>query len=393
MIDTQRLLARLLGQTEPNEDVARAIAQQTFPTGSFGRAQLASPIGAPAPVEPHPQPAPVPSMAPPREIAEQPMPGTPYQPPPQPAAPAEPAAPAPRGPAPDFSPSFAQRMMNFGDALNGGGTDLNEQAKSRTKTFEMLRGWGLDDASAEFAARNPTVLQSLFTSKHGGAQTDDLKEYAIAQKQGYKGTFIDFKKATQRTNAVQWKDVGTELVGLDASGNEVSRIAKDVQGAAAAKAAGTAQGDAQAALPKALDAGQRMIDKIEQIESNPNLSSVTGWEGYFPTLKPENVDTEARIEQVLGSAFLQAFESLKGGGAITEVEGAKAEAAITRLRNLKQSDAGYKQALADAKTEVRALMELAKVKAQGGYASSTPSAPEAPSAPPAPGSFKVLGVR
>lgn len=70
-----------------------------------------------------------------------------------------------------------------------------------------------------------------------------------------------------------------------------------------------------------------------------------------------------RIKQVQGQAFLSAYETLKGTGQITEVEGAKAEAAKARLATA-VSDQDYLDALADFR---QALVELVPiVKAKGG---------------------------
>ena len=59
-----------------------------------------------------------------------------------------------------------------------------------------------------------------------------------------------------------------------------------------------------------------------------------------------------------GQAFLQAFQSLKGGGAITEKEGEKATAAMARLQR-SQSTKDYKDALG----ELRGILQSAKDRA------------------------------
>ena len=156
---------------------------------------------------------------------------------------------------------------------------------------------------------------------------------------------------------------------------------------AAAKARGKALGEAQAGLPQALQSGQSMLDNIDAVARDPNLPWVTGWQanwsegsqlnplthlgnipaavanipniGSGPTLNT----TRERVAQIQGQAFLQAFQSLKGAGQITEQEGAKAQAAMTRLNNLAQDDAGYIQALNDARKEIQDLINLARVKA------------------------------
>lgn len=62
-------------------------------------------------------------------------------------------------------------------------------------------------------------------------------------------------------------------------------------------------------------------------------------------------DFRAVRKQIEGKAFLQAFETLKGGGQITEIEGRKATEAIARL-DVAQSDEEYLQALNDLRDVV-----------------------------------------
>jgi hypothetical protein len=68
------------------------------------------------------------------------------------------------------------------------------------------------------------------------------------------------------------------------------------------------------------------------------------------------------LDQLKGQTFLEAFQSLKGGGAITQVEGTKAEQAIARL-NTAQSDEAFEQALRElaevAQSAKRRALDLA----------------------------------
>lgn len=82
-------------------------------------------------------------------------------------------------------------------------------------------------------------------------------------------------------------------------------------------------------------------------------------------------DFRARFDQIKGQTFLQAFETLKGGGQITEVEGAKATAALNRM-NLAQSEKEFIKAAREFEENVSKGMELARKRAgmpstQGGW--------------------------
>ena len=88
-----------------------------------------------------------------------------------------------------------------------------------------------------------------------------------------------------------------------------------------------------------------MIASIEGILGDPALDSATGIFSFLQSV-PGTPQRRfgARAAQLEGQAFLQAFESLKGGGQITEIEGRKATQAIGRL-DTTQSPSDYRQAL------------------------------------------------
>lgn len=100
----------------------------------------------------------------------------------------------------------------------------------------------------------------------------------------------------------------------------------------------------------AISAAANQVAVIDKALSHPGLETSVGLSGkvdprnYVPGT--DAADFRAVLDQIGGSAFLQAFESLKGGGQITEVEGKKATDAIARLSR-DQSDKEFKQSLND----------------------------------------------
>ena len=113
-------------------------------------------------------------------------------------------------------------------------------------------------------------------------------------------------------------------------------------GPAAAEAATLAEQRAAQA-----DTAASSIALIDSVIKDPSLGSITGqWQGRIPALTQSGTDLVIKIEQLQGQAFLQAFESLKGGGAITEREGLAAQNAIARL-NRAQGTEAFTQALRD----------------------------------------------
>jgi len=89
------------------------------------------------------------------------------------------------------------------------------------------------------------------------------------------------------------------------------------------------------------------------------------------------------MDQLSGGAFLQARGLLKGGGAITDFESQKAEAAFARL-NAAQSIEDYRAALTEFKHATTA--GLAKLRQQGAMVPGGGQPPAAQGRGNAPGS-------
>lgn len=133
-------------------------------------------------------------------------------------------------------------------------------------------------------------------------------------------------------------DSGSVVTEPDPSGQGVRPVAVPV--------AGGPEDNSQ----EATNVAQRAQDGIELIDSiinDPALNGITGMlQGRLPPMSQSGTDLNVKIQQLQGQAFLQAFESLKGGGQITQIEGVKAENAIARL-NRAQSTEAYVAALND----------------------------------------------
>ena len=155
--------------------------------------------------------------------------------------------------------------------------------------------------------------------------------------------------------------------------------------AAAAGARGTVIGQAQGAAvtgeSSAVQKAQNAIDLIGQIKNDPALPQITGMiQGQLPPMTQAGTDLEVKIRQLQGQAFLEAFDSLKGGGAITEREGQAATEAMARL-NRAQSVEAYQQALDELQGILRTGQERARTTAARARG-ETGTAPAAPAAQP-----------
>lgn len=205
---------------------------------------------------------------------------------------------------------------------------------------------------------------------------------------------VELPPGAKWLSGVEMKDTGTAFVPVDKKSGTVAgpAIPKDVAGKERLEEIGKGQGQAQVDLPRVESNSDSMLAQIESVRNDPYLPSMTGpVDSYLPNLSGSAANTQAKINQLGGQAFLQAFQSLKGGGAITEVEGAKATAALSRLQSMGVNDKDYIDALDDFKEQVTRLRDLARQRASGGAPAAAP-ATEAP-APAAPsGGYRVLKV-
>ena len=156
---------------------------------------------------------------------------------------------------------------------------------------------------------------------------------------------------------------------------------------AEAKSVGTTFGKnkatAIAALPGAIANASEAIRLIDEMVGKPEIRDKkgkiiqnatephAGFNTYVgATLTPglrfiEGTDTaafELRQKQIEGKAFLEAFNTLRGGGSITEKEGEKGTAAIMRMNKASSPDE-YKTAARELQDVLRNGIQIAKTKA------------------------------
>jgi hypothetical protein len=109
-----------------------------------------------------------------------------------------------------------------------------------------------------------------------------------------------------------------------------------------------------------------LIARIDALMNDPNLEDALGLEGIVRGfvssvgLDDNVARVNEMIKQIRGDVFLQAFEKLKGGGQITELEGMKAEQAMARLGQM-QSYEDYVNSL----KELRFYVDIFSRRLQG----------------------------
>lgn len=117
-----------------------------------------------------------------------------------------------------------------------------------------------------------------------------------------------------------------------------------------------------------------MLSVLDRAINHPGRETATGLSG---TLDPRNyfpgtdaTGFKAFLDQIRGGTFMQAYQNLKGGGQITEVEGKKAENAIARL-NTAQSDDDFLSALTDLRSVIQSGLTRQMAGAQTGGATGS----------------------
>jgi len=319
------------------------------------------------------------------------------------------------------SSGYFDRLNNGGSLIGSlfGESGAQQQANM---TAQALVAKGFDPALAKTVASNPDLLKAVLPQVFGlGGQTDDIKEYQFAKREDPSLTFEKFmarKKAVSGEFGMQpiWgtgPDGKPAVLQLGKSGEakqsvlpqgfnlsrdpvkvegptgtaildpqtrqQVAFIPKDVSGAAKQHQIGEAEGQATVNLPTAIATAENTLKTIKQLEDHPGKKNwgAFGWGAMIPDAPGS--DTRgfgALVEQVKGQNFMTAFQSLKGAGAITETEGAKAEKAQARLDRA-QSEKDFDLALKDLKEVVIAGMERARQKAgiKNNQAAPTASTP------------------
>ena len=145
----------------------------------------------------------------------------------------------------------------------------------------------------------------------------------------------------------------------------VGFLPKDVAGAAKSREIGEAEGQAVVSLPTTIATAESTLKTIQQLRDHPGKK---GWGALgVGSMLPDMPGGATRgfaalLDQVKGQNFLTAFQALKGAGAITDVEGKKAQDAQARLDRA-QSPEDFDIALKDLESTINTGRERARKKA------------------------------
>jgi len=134
-----------------------------------------------------------------------------------------------------------------------------------------------------------------------------------------------------------------------------------------AKLSAEAQTKSKMNLPNVIQEGENTVNLVDDLLKSKGFKQAVG---ASRLLGIQNIpgtsakDFDVRLDQLKGKQFLQAYESLKGAGAITDIEGTKAGNAISRM-DASQSEEEFQKAAREFQQVIKNGVERAKNKAGG----------------------------
>lgn len=254
---------------------------------------------------------------------------------------------------------------------------------------ETLRAYGIDPASVTTPEQIQAIGEQLAAASQVGgpvAQTTNVQSTFVGKNGNLwivnrDGTVRDTGTAVTKF-AQRPVEVGGGVYSFDpASGGvtgqlsspqtEIDAAARKAAATTAAKTEAEKTTEARLDLPRVEQNVSESVAVIDQLLEHEGLPYITGLYSKAPIVpNTSQAAASALAEQVQGQTFLQAYQTLKGGGQITEVEGRKAEAAIARL-NRAQKTEDYQAALRDLRDVLTRGLERAR-KSGGGTAPADP---------------------
>lgn len=237
-------------------------------------------------------------------------------------------------------------------------------AKEQLPTFQMQSLGG----TTRVLGINPVTGKAEVAPGSEGVMTATAGEKLSAETQR-RGQDITLR-GQNLTNARE-----LERIAMEKGKNSPEYIAMKSK----AEAQGKEQAKFEANAPQAIATAKTALTKIDALLAHPGLAPAVGAGGAGTLGIPgvakfipgtDAADFSARLDEIKGGAFMEAFNTLKGGGQITEKEGEKATAAITRMSTA-QSEKEFKAAAKEFQAVIREGIKKSEAKlGKGGAAVS-----------------------
>jgi hypothetical protein len=284
------------------------------------------------------------------------------------------------------NPSDANVQAHFEDIQQSSLYSPQEKSLAQSKLNQVMQ-MTVEERRAYLASQGASVSElkpSLQSQDIGGStRVLSIDPFANTSK------LVAGSEATKTATPGDVMSATTTRRGQDlTNARELQRIeiekGKNSPEAIAMRAKMTELGKAEAKFeanaPQAITTAKTALTKIDEMLAHPGLKPAVGAGGLSTLGIPgiaqfipgsDAASFKARLDEILGGAFMEAFNTLKGGGQITEKEGEKATAAITRLSTM-QSEKEFRQAAKDFQEVINAGIKRseAKLAKSGGAAAS-----------------------
>jgi hypothetical protein len=267
-----------------------------------------------------------------------------------------------------FDPAMVEQLaaQNGGAAPAVAPTFADDTLQVDPSLLESLPGQS--GSAAPQSAGAPKVIRPP-----KGSASFDVRRLAVQTQEEYDALPPEMKDVLKMMRAgVQFTPTGIAEYVIQR--REEARVGQTPQAQAAlTRAQAQAQAAGAQAQTASIAAKQKQaevqtfhddllyLDKlIDQVRDHPGLSDRVG--GQWSTLNigpalpamrgTPGADFDVLLDQIKGKQFMQAYQTLRGGGPITDTEGEKATAALARL-NKSQSEGSFKVALEEYRKIVR----------------------------------------
>lgn len=268
--------------------------------------------------------------------------------------------------------SLGQAIPMMSPQMQGVGLNAMMGAQGRQDQQQFQRQTRQDQQRHQQGAQDEARLfREMEADKQRDFQREMVKERAAGDRPFYQflPSSTGYMAGNARTGQVQpVQHQGQNVVPAAQDPNLQGQIAQQKAGG---KETGQTQVQAQFDLPRVVNNANNSLSLIDQMvgsedgskKEHPGFQSAVGLRvpglGMIPGSDTSNFNT--LLDQVKGGAFLEAFNSLKGGGQITEVEGKKATDAITRMSNA-QSEKEFRAAAREYQNIIKLGVQRAEKK-------------------------------
>ena len=268
--------------------------------------------------------------------------------------------PAPAQPAAANNAALMQQMLDLQTPKSPSDPYENLSKTQR----RMLAFSALSDAGAALAGRQGTAFNDMMKNFNAHADMERKREAAVLQQQMMSNILGGgMPSAMGGAGAANTPDA------LMAKKQQLMNFAIMNPSAAPAIALQVKAIDDQIAKMEgqqsSLVTTNMGIAAVDALLNSPDLDQITGMKGLGNEwlerigAAPRYSNLMSYVEQLKGINFLEAYQGLKGGGPITDIEGKQATAARTRLERALR---GTPQDLKEALLEADALFKDARSK-------------------------------